>query len=370
MPSLIRKISLPTLNFYLMRSYILNFFMLLIGLLAIIYLFDTVELLRRAAKIGNIPISLTLTMGLYKLPEVGQLVFPFAVLFSAMLTFWQLARRHELVILRSSGLSVWQFLTPVVLSALLIGLVSILLINPLGAFLITQYKNLENDYLERKSSLITLSEQGLWLRQEHEEGTAILHSGRIKMPEWALENVMVIFFSGDHDFLRRIDAPRATLSPGQWNFEGAVSNMPGDMPQQADFLSMATDLTTQDLEKSFSAPETVSFWKMPAYIQMLEQTGFDSARVKIHYQGLLAQPLLFMAMVLLAASVSLRPPRLRGTSMLIVAGIFIGFIVFFSSSFLQALGASGQIPILVAAWFPAFIAFLMGIGAMMVLEDG
>ena len=77
-----------------------------------------------------------------------------------------------------------------------------------------------------------------------------------------------------------------------------------------------------------------------------------------------------MAMVLLAASVSLRPPRLRGTSVLVVAGVIIGFFVFFASSFLQALGASQQIPVFVAAWFPAFISFLLGIGALMTLEDG
>ena len=368
--TMLKKIILPKLSFYLMRAYLMNFAMLLVGLLAIIYLFDTVELLRRAAKIGDIPISFTLLLGLYKLPEVGQLVFPFAVLFSAMLTFWQLARRHELVIFRSSGLSVWQFLTPVILSALLIGCLSVFAINPLGSLLLSKYKTLENDYLERKSSLVTLSEQGLWLRQEYEEGTAILHSAKIKMPEWALEQVMVIFFSPQNDFIRRIDAPRAVLSEGQWSFEQAVSNAPGKIPEKNDFLSIMTDLTTYDLEKSFSAPETISFWKMPAYIQMLEQTGFDAGRIKIHYQSLLAQPLLFVAMVLLAASVSLRPPRLRGAAVLIVSGIFIGFFVFFSSSFLQALGASGQIPVIIAAWFPALIAFLMGITAMMVLEDG
>jgi len=75
-------------------------------------------------------------------------------------------------------------------------------------------------------------------------------------------------------------------------------------------------------------------------------------------------------MVLLAASVSMRPPRARGTLMLVVAGIVIGFFFFFSSSFLQALGASRQIPPLLAAWAPALIAFMLGVSAIMTLEDG
>lgn len=359
-----------TLSLYLVKYYLLNFSFVLIGLLSVIYLFDTVELLRRAAKVDNVPLTLTLKMGLYKLPEVGQMIFPFAVLFSAMFTFWQLARRHELIIIRSSGLSVWQLIAPIVLVAMLIGVINVTLLNPVGTLFISKYESLETEYLEKRSSLIKLSDQGLWLRQDHDNGKAILHSAKVKTSEWLLNNVVVFFFSQENDFLRRIDASSAKLETGQWKFSDAVVNMPARAPEKTDFLIMATDLTTTDLANSFSTPETVSFWKLPEFIEVLEETGFDSTSLRIYFQSLLSQPLLFMAMVLLAASVSLRPPRLRGTTVLIMSGVIIGFAVFFASSFLQALGASQQIPIIIAAWFPAVICLISGVGALMVLEDG
>jgi lipopolysaccharide export system permease protein len=40
------------------------------------------------------------------------------------------------------------------------------------------------------------------------------------------------------------------------------------------------------------------------------------------------------------------------------------------SSFLQALGASQQIPVILAAWSPSLICFLLGVTVMMNLEDG
>src|SRR5690606_11324081 len=103
-----------TLNRYLAKTYFYNMLMLLSVLLAVIYLFDTVELLRRASKYDDIPLMLVLQMGLLKLPEVGQVLFPFAVLFSAMFTFWHLTRRNELIVVRAAGFSVWQFLTPII----------------------------------------------------------------------------------------------------------------------------------------------------------------------------------------------------------------------------------------------------------------
>lgn len=360
----------PVLGWYFVRQYFFNFSVLLAGLLAVIYIFDMVELLRRSSRFEDTTLSLIFMMGFYKLPEVGQMVFPFAILFSAMWTFWQLTKRHELVIIRSSGLSAWQFILPIILGGFIIGLLLISIVNPLGAMFFSKFEKLESQYLDHKSSDIFISEQGLWLRQGYGEGRAILHADKIKMPQWTFHDVSVFFFSSDNIFLSRIDAGSAYLKDGAWRFRYAVSNTPGSIPQIADNVKIETDLTIGDLESSFSSPQSVSFWKLPNYIKTMEETGFDSTPLKIHFQGLLAQPLLFMAMILLAASVSLRPQRLRGATILILSGIIIGFIVFFTSSFLQALGASGQIPVVVAAWFPAIISLLLGIGAMMVLEDG
>jgi len=140
------------------------------------------------------------------------------------------------------------------------------------------------------------------------------------------------------------------------------------VPQQTYLLQ--TSMTREQIEENFSSPETVSFWDFPSNIKRLEQTGLNANPMKVYFQNLLSQPLLFMAMILLAATVSLRPPRANGSFLLLIAGIGIGFLVFFSSNFLQALGISDQIPLFIAAWFPAIISFLLGVGLLMHLEDG
>ena len=365
------KIRLPAkLSWYFIRQYSLNFLALLFGLLAIIYIFDIVELLRRASNADKTSLPLILQMGLYKLPEVGQLIVPFAVLFSAMWTFWQLTKRHELTVVRSAGVSAWQFILPIILAAFVFGLILISAVNPLSALFISKFEKLETQYLGSKSRTVSLSDQGLWLKQKYGDGQAILHAQRVQMPHWHLQQVTVFFFDLENNFERRVDAASSYLQEGQWHFQYAVSNAPGQLPQAANDLKIETDLTVTDLEGSFASPETISFWNLPAYIQTIEETGFDSTPIKMYFHNLISQPLLYMAMILLAAAVSLRPQRMQAGAFLIFLGIVIGFVMFFMSSFMQALGASGQIPIFVAAWFPAMIGLLFGIGAMMVLEDG
>lgn len=363
----------PTLGRYLARSYFFNMLGLFLALLAVIYMFDTVELLRRASKYSDVSLGLVLQMGLLKLPEVGQVLFPFAILFSAMFTFWQLTRRHELIIVRSSGFSVWQFLAPILAVAMLVGVMQMAVINPVGSLLIGKFDQLESKYLKRQDSQIALFKEGLWLRQGSggdEDGYVILHAGRISQPDWTLRNVSVLFFDQADTFSRRIDSAVAHLEPKQWVFEDVNVYEPEKDRQTLPRFTLPTTLTIADVEESFSSPESMSFWRLPGHIKTLEETGFDASRLRVHYHNLLSQPLMFAAMILLAATVSMRPPRFRGAATLFGIGIFIGFFVFFMSSFLQALGASQQLPVILAAWAPALICFLLGLTVMMNLEDG
>lgn len=370
-----------TLSRYLARTYFINVLIVLFALMGVIYLFDTVELIRRASKTQVVPLNLILQMGLLKLPEVGQLLFPFAVLFSAMFTFWQLNRRSELIVLRSAGFSVWQFLAPVIGVAIAVGIIQVTVINPIGSLLAEKYERLESQYLESQDSEIALFSEGLWLRQstdgrvldnedEVEKGYVIVHARKVQPQNWSLKNVSVFYFGQNDSFLLRMDAPRASLEDGQWVFEQGIIHRQGTEPIKRESLVLPTTLTVQDIEETFSSPQTISFWSLPGHIETLEQTGFDASRLRVYYHALLSRPLFFVAMVLLAAVVSMRPPRFGGALGLFVSGVMIGFIVFFMSSYLQALGSSQQIPPPLAAWSPSIVCFLLGLTAIINLEDG
>ena len=359
-----------TLSRYLAQNYALGFLGLTFILLVLVYVFDTVELLRRASKFDDISVPLTLLMGLLKLPEVGQIILPFAVLFSAMIVFTSLSRRSELVIFRAAGLSAWQFLGPVIGIAALIGVLQITVINPFGALALSRFVALERVHLDRSENIISFSGQGLWLRQDTDEGYVILHAGKVAQPSWALENVMALFYTDNHILNRRVDAPRARLDPGQWVFEDAIINMRSGAPEKSALLALSTSLTIPDIEESFADPKTIPFWRLGHFIDLLGRTGFDPTPLQMHRHILLSQPLLLVAMVLLAAAVSLRPQRSGGTARLIIIGVSIGFCIFLGASFLQALGTSGQLPPILAAWFAPLSALFLGIGAILSLEDG
>jgi lipopolysaccharide export system permease protein len=344
--------------------------MILSGLLAIIYIFDTLELLRRADKRDNIPLTTILEMSAYKLPEVGQQLLPFSLLFAAILTLWQLTRRHELVILRSAGLSAWRFLSPLFFVSFFIGVFYITVLHPFTAALISQYETMQSMHLGRKEAQVTISQNGLWLKEKDSEGEIIFYAKGVKLPEWQLHNVMALFFNNKGLNIQRLDAKTAELIDNEWVFEGALINRPGAQAQEPQRYTMSTEMTIPDIRESFADPDTISFWALPSFIRTLENTGLEATSMRLYYQNLLSQPLLFLSMILIAAVVSLRIPRTGSNIWLLLSGIATGFAIFFLSNFLKALGATHQLPIALAAWSPSLICVFLGLGILMRTEDG
>jgi lipopolysaccharide export system permease protein len=124
------------------------------------------------------------------------------------------------------------------------------------------------------------------------------------------------------------------------------------------------------VRNSFSTPETVSFWQLPAYIRSSENSGFASAGYRLQYQKLVAQPFLLIAMVMLAAAVSLRFFRFGGVQKMVLSGVGAGFLLYVLSKVTEDLSKAELMHPIAAAWLPVCVGGLTGFLALLYQEDG
>jgi len=145
---------------------------------------------------------------------------------------------------------------------------------------------------------------------------------------------------------------------------------PEEPPRLEKDYWLATDLTLNRIQDSFAPPETMSFWDLPSFIGTLEKAGFTAVRHRLYWHSLLASPLMMCAMVLIAATFTLRYTRQGGGVFVIGAGVLTGFILYLFTDIVFALGLSDSIPVTLAAWTPAGVATLLGLATLLHLEDG
>jgi lipopolysaccharide export system permease protein len=258
-----------------------------------------------------------------------------------------------------------------VLVALLTGIVAVTVFNPAASQMEATYEQLDSRYLKQSSEDLTLSNSGLWLRQsEPNGGQVVIHGDKLVAPELLLGQVTLFFFNAQHQYRARIEAQRAQLDDGFWVIKDGKRWQDSDQFESVPTMRLPTKFTTHRIEESLASPDTMSFWALPGFISLLEQSGFSAQRHRLQFNILLARPFLFCAMVLVAATFSLRMQRRGGATLMIVGGVGAGFMLYFVSNVVFALGLSAKLPVLLAAWTPTGISLIFGVSMLLHLEDG
>jgi lipopolysaccharide export system permease protein len=305
-----------------------------------------------------------------RLPAYSEQMFPFAVLLGAMASFLTLSRRLELVIARTVGASVWQFTLSTLALAVLLGAFLTAVYNPISAALKERANKIEASLFNANRSLFQQSTDGIWVRQQSVDGQAILQAQASSDKGRTLTGIRIFSFDRSDKFVERIEAQSAALESGVWRLNKARVFPAGAEPQDYDSYLVSTNLTPEQVQGSLGSPDSLSFWDLPAAISASERAGIKAERYKLQYQTLLARPLLFATMVLIAASVSLRIFRLGGVGKMILSGVLAGFLLYVAQKLTGELGENGILNPVVAGWLPVVLGGSMGCWVLLQQEDG
>jgi lipopolysaccharide export system permease protein len=341
-----------------------------IGVVALAAMIDYVELMRRGADWPNATALLLAKISIYRVPQLTERIMPFSVLVGAMSCYLTLSRRHELVIARAAGVSAWQFVAPAMIAAFLFGTLAVTIYNPISATLHERSKRLEADMLGENLSALQANTSGFWVRQKSADGAAIINANSSREQGAKLGGVSVYTFDEAGHFQQRIEAKGASLEEGYWELEDARIYTSGKPPDLQPTYRLNTNLTLEQVRERFATPETVPFWQLPSYIDMADRAGLMAAGYRLQYQQLLARPFLLAAMVLLAASVSLRFFRFGGVQKMVLSGILAGFLLFVLSKITEDMSKAELLSPLAAAWIPVLVGGLTGFVALLYQEDG
>jgi lipopolysaccharide export system permease protein len=354
-----------TLGLYLGSRFVKSVAVVFFTIFGLIYMVDFVEMLRRAGDNPNASAGLVALLSLLRTPAVSEQVLPFAVLFGAMAAFINLTRKLELVVARAAGVSVWQFLTPPLIAALGIGLFAIGVYNPASALM-----RQRADFIETEIFKAKLADTNMWIRQKSKDGQSILQAASSTDHGLTLSGVSTYVFDPKGRFLERVDAEQARLVGGEWQLSKATITAPGVEPRWLDLYHLATNLLPSQVMQSFVAPESVPFWSLPGVVEDTESAGLDAVGYRLRFQSLLALPLLLAAMVLIAASFSLKLSRMGGVGILVLGGVGAGFVLYVATKLVSDLGGAGVLSAPVAAWSPAIVANMLGALTLLNREDG
>ena len=278
-------------------------------------------------------------------------------------------RKLELIAARAAGMSVWQFVAPPMLTALLIGIVSVAIYNPLSASMKMRSDQMEIELFGVPGSLRI--EQGRLAaparrRRARRHARHVLREGR----DGALRSERARLCAEGR--LSGADRSRKSLfGAGRMGAHGSAVERARRSTRWVGSYMLATELTPEQVAAATTPPQGTPFWSLPEMTARTSEAGLDATGYRLQFQTLLARPLLLIAMVLVAASFSLRFFfRFGGIAKTVSGGVAAGFVIYIVTKVLSDLGGAGMISPVVAAWSPALVGSMLGTLTLLYSEDG
>ncbi|MBO0661987.1 LPS export ABC transporter permease LptG [Jiella sp. MQZ9-1] len=355
-----------TLNLYFLRLYLTSFFSTLLALFALIFLVDMIELSRRG-RVAVLGFESAVAYSAMRIPTFMEQALPFIILFASIFTLLNLNRRLELVVARAAGVSIWQIILPFAIGSVMLGLAATFLYNPLAAWTKAHAQSIETNVFGNSSSN---SNEEIWLRQNANGVRSIIGGAAVTKGGTELRQVSVFLFGNDGAITQRIDADRATLQNGQWVLSKPRVTRIGYPPSYPQEYRLPTTLKPAYIEQRVADPQAISVWSLPSEIKVASSLGLNPMAFAMQFEMLLAQPALFLAMTLVAATVGTRFSRTSHPGRAIAAGVLAGFTLYVITYLAKALGSNDIVPPVVAAWFPVLAAGSLGVTILLHQEDG
>lgn len=339
---------------------------------ALVMLIDFVEVSRGLNSTGELSGARILGLVLVKSPNVIVQLLPFVFLFGTLAAFVGLNRRSELIAMRAAGVSAWRFVLPAAGAAFVLGVLTVTVLGPLAS---------AGDGLwQRERARISGSTPGagvqeaVWLREGDANRQMIIRGARQDRASGTLREATFFIYTttatGQRRFTERIDAETASLNAGRWRLTDAQGAQTGQRAVNYATLDLPSNLADEEAFQRFARPQSTPFWSLPNQITRIEDAGFASTGYRLRLQQLLATPLMFAAMSILAAAFSLRLMRLGDLARMAVSAVILGFAFFFVNQFSSAMGSAEVVPPFLAAWLPPVLTALAAFTLLFYTEDG
>src|SRR5215475_2859643 len=188
----------------LSRYFAWRFFVAVAGVFAGVFVLvafvDYIDVMRKAGDVPQAPTTELMLMSFYRVPQTMEQLLPFSVLVGAMVCFFGLSRRMELVVARGAGMSVWQIIAPAMIVALFLGALGTAVYNPVSASLREASKRIEAKIFGSHSTAFEGYDSGYWVRQRSPEGDSILNARQSREQGLKLSTITVFAFAPTGEF--------------------------------------------------------------------------------------------------------------------------------------------------------------------------
>jgi lipopolysaccharide export system permease protein len=293
---------------------------------------------------------------LLRLPDILYLMVPVACLLASVLTFSTLNKHNEMVAMRAAGVAPLHLATPL----FGLGVMACCLLLVAQEYVLPYTSRLEDEVWRTRiqgkadASLVVYKTEDIWYRRSNR----IWHARYSNVQEHRLTSVTIFTMTTEGNIRQRIDAQEAYWDGMGWRlYRGTMRTFTLSAhfatepqyftEQRFNFAERPAEICARPKE-----PEEMGLSESLAYARQSQRQGMpqNERRYLVAFHGKLAFATVCIIMVGFGVPLALTSNRSGGTARALVLTLACGFSYWILHSLAMALGQSGYLSPVVAAW--------------------
>ncbi len=352
------------LDRYILKKFITILFF---NILAFIVIFVIIDLIENLDKF----LSFDATFGqvflyyIYYIPYIIILTLPISMLLASLFSLGSMAQYNEIIAIKSSSVSLYRILMPVLGFSLFISL----LVGLAGETVVPRTNRLRLDVyrydIKKESRQVQSTRNQLAIQDENNRQVYIQFYETNKKRAHKV-NIVTI---RDNKIVKRLDARLMIWVPqkSSWMLVDVTERTFTDSSESITRLdSLAyqnSNITPEDLTELEIQPEEMNYLELNRFVDKMLALGADARRWLVDLYMKISYPLANFIIVLFGAPLAAKKRR-SGPALGFAIALLISFIYFLFLRTGQVLGHKGDLAPWLAAWIGNIV---FGVGAIIVL---
>ena len=290
------------------------------------------------------------------LPSSVYAFFPMAGLLGSLLGLGYLASNSELIIMRTSGVSMLRIVWAVLCAALVM-LFFMTIIGELVSPFSMHYAKTEKAIAKSGGQALN-TKTGIWMR----DGDNFIHIDSA-IPGLSLNGISQYQFNNDHQLLKTVYAKTAIRKNHQWLLQNIVETKFKGYSAKSDVVTQrpwSVKVNPELMQISEIDPAEMSLHKLSQVIHYRKANGLTVRSYQLEFWQRVLQPLSTLVMIFLAIPFIFGPLRSVPMGLRIVTGVVVGFSFYLLNQFLGPFSLVYQIPPFVGAVLPSLLFISLG----------
>lgn len=356
------------LNIYLYKISIKFILISLTIISVLIIFFNTLEISRILDNNENNYLYYFLYLSYLKLPTVINDILPFVIIISTTFLLRYLINNNELISMRNVGYSIFDIFFPIAMAVFTIGVICLILLNPLSAHFENKYENTINKKYQNVYS-IKITNNGMWIKNKiNDETSSYINIKDIDLQNMEAKNIKI--FKNEKNKSKFIIAESGSLDQNILRLNNIITyDLKSNNKSMSNKLDLEVNFNKKNILNSIINYKYVPFYKYFEHSNTLKKFNLYGSEIGLYYISEILKPLFIIMLSFVVLGISGKFKRNDNFFKILFISIGIGFFVFFLKEIISKLTITLNINFIISYLIIFFIPLSIGLYQIIKIEN-